>query len=101
MPKFSQAAQKGPQITTKNTKMLKNVGLHEHVPNSNGGSISCTRQDTVHFNSFLISSESAHSKYVLPFGAFSDLEAPFTHTHAYTRTHIHTYKQPSHSLITQ
>lgn len=39
---------------------------------------SCARQRSGHFNNFLISSDSAHSKYVLPFGAFSDLEAPFT-----------------------
>jgi len=60
--------------------MEKHVGPRELVTNTDGYSKSRARQDTVHFNSFLISSESAHSKYELPFGAFSDLEAPFTHT---------------------
>jgi len=62
--------------------MEKQVGPRELATDGDRGNNSRARQHTVHFNNFFISSDSAHSKYVLPFGAFSDLEAPFTHTAA-------------------
>ena len=59
------------------------VGPHKSVTQIDVGNC-CARQRYIHFNNFLISSDSAHSRYVLPFGAFSDLEAPFTKQQCYS-----------------
>lgn len=76
----------------KNTEMEKNIGPCQPMTNGNGGNKSRARQHTVlHFNKFFISSDSAHSKYVLPFGAFSDLEAPFTHKTTFSCTTLLLY----------